>query len=772
MTFPLKAHHKPVKDYYTALETYARLGFGNEGAVRSAFAELLRHVARAYHLTLIEEFKVERNGSHIFTDGGLVDDFRLVHGYWEAKDTGDDLDREIELKLKKGYPRTNIIFQAPGRAVVIQNGTEVFDSPLDDPENLIEALRVFFVYRRPEIEEWRTAVDEFSVMVRQLAETVLGLIEEERRTNREFVAAYANFSFLCKRSINPNLSDAAIEEMLIQHLLTARIFSKIFNNPEFVQKNIIAAEIEKVISALTVHHFSRGDFLRPLDPFYAAIERTAATIEDYTQKQDFLNTVYEKFFQGFSVRVADTHGIVYTPQPVVNFIVNSVEDILSREFGRSLSDRDVHILDPFVGTGNFIIHVMRKIRKTELPYKYANELHCNEVMLLPYYIASMNIEHEYYTATGDYRPFDGICLVDTFELAEGQQAELFTEQNTQRVQREKSASIFVILGNPPYNAKQVNENDNNKNRKYKIVDERVKDTYAKDSSATNKNALSDAYIKAFRWASDRIGSEGIVAFVSNNSFIDGYALDGFRKSIQKEFSTIYIIDLGGNVRKNPKLSGTTHNVFGIQVGVSINILVKRTIKSQPTAIFYSRTDEFWRKERKYEYLDEKITYNNLEWQTITPDKNHTWLTSELHDDFAGFLPMGTKEGKRADDTGAETIFKNYGRGVATTRDTWAYNFDREKLAVNIKRCIDTYNDHVLRWQEKDKNVTIDDFVEYDDTKLNWSESLKNLLKRGHRIDYEENNIRLSLYRPFTKSYLYYDKYLNERRYQFPHIYPT
>jgi len=259
----------------------------------------------------------------------------------------------------------------------------------------------------------------------------------------------------------------------------------------------------------------------------------------------------------------------------VDFMVRSVEDILRREFGRSLSDEGVHILDPFVGTGNFILRVMRQIRRSQLPHKYAHELHCNEVMLLPYYIAAMNIEHTYYELTGQYQPFEGLCLVDTFELAEERQLGLFTQANTERVERQKAAPIFVIIGNPPYNAHQVNENDNSRNRKYPLLDRRVYETYARDSQATLVNQLSDPYVKAIRWASDRIGEQGIVAFVTNNSFVDGIAFDGVRKHLEQDFDAIYILDLGGNVRKNPKLSGTTHNVFGIQVGVSVNIFVRK-----------------------------------------------------------------------------------------------------------------------------------------------------------------------------------------------------
>ena len=373
----------------------------------------------------------------------------------------------------------------------MQNGSVIADEDITKPHNLVAILKLFCKYQPPAFAQWDVAVAEFKERVPELAQSLLALIETERRQNKAFRDALVNFKELMRQAINPNLSDQAVEEMLIQHLLTERIFRKVFDNPDFAQRNIIAREIEKVINALTSCHFSRAGFLGNLDRFYGAIETTAATIEDYSEKQDFLNTVYEKFFQGFSVKVADTHGIVYTPQPIVDFMVRSVDDILRREFGKAegLASDGVAILGPFVGTGNFILRVMRQMPKSKLPHKYAQELFCNEVMLLPYYIASMNIEHEYYELTGRYEPFEGISLVDTFELAEGRQMPLFAPENTQRVIRQKNTPIFVIIGNPPYNAWQVNENDNSKNRKYPVLDGRVAETYVKDSDATLNNAL-------------------------------------------------------------------------------------------------------------------------------------------------------------------------------------------------------------------------------------------------------------------------------------------
>jgi predicted helicase len=581
----LKPAHKAIREYYERLNQLAALRATHEGAVSAPFQTLLERCCGQTGLKLVPQYAIARAGRRpVRADAAVLDDFHLMHGVWEAKDEGDDLRREAKRKFDDGYPKQNILFQQPSRAILWQGGKEVLDADIRRPETLVAVLKQFFEYVPPAYAEWGRAVAEFKDRVPELAAALLALIADERKANRAFVSAFANFVETCRQSVNPNLAEAAVEEMLIQHLLTERIFRTVFKNPDFTRRNVIAREIETVIDALTSQAFHRDAFLSKLDRFYRAIETAAATIDDYAQKQAFLNTVYEKFFQGFSVKVADTHGVVYTPQPVVDFMVRSVEEILQKEFGRSLSDAGVHILDPFVGTGNFITRVMREIKKSALERKYKTELHCNEVMLLPYYIASMNIEHEYVERTGSYAPFEGICLVDTFELAEDAQTTFafMNAENTARVERQKLSPLFVIIGNPPYNVGQSNENDNNKNRKYKTMDKRVSETYARDSKASLVNKLNDPYVKAIRWASDRIArtGEGVVAFVTNNSFLDKIAFDGVRTHLERDFDALYVLNLGGDVRKNPKLSGTTHNVFGIQVGVSVNIFIKRRKKEE------------------------------------------------------------------------------------------------------------------------------------------------------------------------------------------------
>ena len=772
----IKPTHKPIKTYYAELEKYARLGEQNEGTVRAAFQNLLQHYCHRSNLTLLcEKAHYTAENRRIQPDGEIVDTYGLPHGYWEAKDTQDDLHAEADKKFAAGYPSENIVLQSPTHALLYQRGQLRLDLDITEPRNLIHVLQTFFAYREENISAWHTAVSEFRETVPELGDKLAALIETERQNNPHFQEAFTSFHRQCRAAINPNLSVVAVEEMLIQHLLTERIFATVFKNRDFTRRNIIAREIEKVIDVLTEHALNRDQFLESLDPFYVAIEQTAATITDFSQKQGFLNTVYEQFFQGFSIKVADTHGIVYTPQPIVDFMVKSVEHILQTEFDRSLSDTGVNIIDPFVGTGNFIVRIMQELDPISLERKYTAdppELQCNEVMLLPYYIASLNIEQQFYTATNRYASYQGICLVDTFEVAEEHQMQLFTPANTARVEKQKESPMFVVIGNPPYNMGQVNENDNNKNRKYEAMDKRIAETYAKDSKATLRSQLYDPYVKAIRWALDRIGEEGVVVFVTNDSFLDGLAFDGMRKHLASDCDAIYILDLGGNARKGLQVSDA--NVFGIRVGVSINLFVKdKQNSSELPRLFYYRTDDLWNKKQKFDFLNESQHVGAIPWQNIQPDARHTWLTEGLHAEFDTFIPMGTKETRGQKAASVDVIFETYSTGISTGRDAWICNFDRNTLTGNTNRIIENYNAEVARWEQTtNSDVNLDDFVLSDDTKIKWSRDLKAKLKRGRVAEFAEHKVRTSLYRPFAKLHLYFDHTMSDVVSVFPSIFPT
>ena len=781
-TLNLKPTHKAITTYYDALDRYRQHGVTHETAVRAAFQALLEACARQVNWTLICEQTLRIPGRNpIRLDGALLDEHSLPCGTWEAKGVKGNLRAEVQNKFDVGYPQDNILFQTPERAILYQNGREVMDADITEPETLVTVLKAFFAYERAHAAQWHAAVARFKDIVPELGTEAAELIKTQHRTNAQFRADFAAFHQLCQAAINPNLSEAAVEEMLVQHLLTERIFRTVFEDPGFAHRNVIAREIENVLRGPLAKAYNRGTFLQRLSPFYREIEREAATLVDFSQKQHFLNTVYEQFFQGFSVKNADTHGIVYTPQPIVDFMVKSVSHVLETEFDRSLSDEGVHIIDAFVGTGNFIVRLMREINPFHLKAKYLDELWCNEVLLLPYYVANLNIEHEFYAITDEYLPFEGISLVDTFELAEERQLSLLTAENTARVEKQKASPMFVVIGNPPYNAGQVNENDNNKNRKYPAMDKRVEETYVKGSRATLRKALYDPYVKSLRWASDRIGKEGIVALVTNNSFIAGIAFDQMRRQLAADFDDIYVLDLGGNARTDTLVSDAS--VFGIQVGVSINLFVKNPsrrvlpVLTQPNSkarIFYYRTDDAWDKHQKFEFLAQTEHIGNVPWQTLKPDARHTWLTEGLNSEFLTFLPMGSKAAKRTKSEPEGVIFHTYSTGVNTSRDAWVCNFNKHALTENVQQMINTYNSEVQRWRGvEDKTAhNVNDFVDADDKKIKWSRDLKAKLKRGKLAEYAEEKVREKLYRPFTKTNLFFDRVLNDVVGGFPAIFPT
>ncbi len=772
----IKPTHKPIKTFYAELKQYENLGATNETEVRLAFATLLQHYARQNNLTLICEKSIRTPQDNIiYVDGMLTDnDFGLPRGYWEAKDLHDNLIAAVKQKFNAGYPQDNILFTTQARTILYQDGQEVMAVDIADPNAFIRVLHAFFSYEPVEIANWERAAVEFKDKVPALGKRAAALIKKEEDTNARFQEAFTDFHRHCQEAINPNLAKAAVEEMLIQHLLTEEIFSTVFDNRDFTRRNIIAREIENVIDALTEHAYNRAEFLRELAPFYSAIQRAAATFIDFSQKQHFLNTVYEQFFQGFSVKVADTHGIVYTPQPIVNFMVKSVSRLLETEFGRSLSDTGVHLIDPFVGTGNFIVRLIQEIDKTSLKAKYSDELHCNEVLLMPYYIASMNIEHEFYVATKQYQPFDNLCLVDTFDLTTERQLSMFAPENTRRVEQQKQTEMFVVIGNPPYNARQMDENDANRNRKYPELDRHIQETYAQASKATNKTSLYDPYVKAILWALDRIDGKGIVAFVTNHNFITGQAFDGMRKHLADACDAIYLLDLGGNVRKG---HAGDSNVFDIQVGVSINLFVKtnqdKGEMAEPARIFYNGETAEMSKEGTFDFLEACEHIGNVNWDSIQPDARHTWLTEGLREEFETFLPIGSKQAKAGKGKVSGVIFHQFSSGVQTNRDAWVINFNHDALAGNIQRTIKFYNSQVFNWERRENpDEDVDDFVSYDNKQISWSSGLKAQLKGGHIAKFAPSKIRQHLYRPFTKTNLFFDRILNQRVFVFPRIFPT
>jgi len=750
-------------------------GTHRESVVREAFKDLLKGYARSFDLVFVPEFEIESPArERRYVDGALLHALRMPFGYWEAKDEKDDLDTEIATKFKRGYPKDNIIFEDSTQAVLIQNAVEVIRCQVDDVDTLQKLLNLFFGYQRPEIAEFRKAVQQFTTDLPQVLKALREMIDAAHGDNAAFRDAAGEFLDHARKTINPGLVFDDIREILIQHILTDEIFDEVFPGQPFHRDNNVARELHKLEDTFFTGN-TKFQLLKSLEVYYRAIRSAAARIGSHHEKQTFLKVVYENFYKVYNPKAADRLGVVYTPGEIVRFMIESADWLCEQHFKRNLIDRDVEILDPAVGTGTFITELIEHFRgqPAKLKHKYEEELHANEVGILPYYVANLNIEATYAAITGQYVEFPGLCLVDTLDNVAGlgrktgdHVADLFGmgDENVERIKRQNRRKISVIIGNPPYNANQANENDNNKNREYPEIDRRIKDSYIKASTA-QKTKLYDMYSRFFRWASDRLHDDGVLAFITNRSFLDARTFDGFRKIVAQEFAEIRVVDLGGDVRANPKLSGTTHNVFGIQTGVAISFLVKKR-GSKGARIFYARRPEMATAEEKLSFLSGS-RLRELPMEEVAPDKGGNWL-SLTNNDFDTLLPIASKQQKRSKSVNVKALFRFFSQGVKTNRDEWVCGFDRGDVLSKASYLIQEYNSEVARLAGKVDRSDVANKVSYH---IKWTRKLKNLLVAGRKLEFDELVAVESLYRPFTKLTTYFAWELNEDWYQLESMFP-
>jgi predicted helicase len=770
-----------IQQYLNQLQDLRKVsGTHRESVVREAFKDLLKGWARSHDLVFVPEYEIETKAKdRRYVDGALLYELRMPFGYWEAKDEKDDLDAEIEYKFRRGYPQDNIVFEDSTEAVLIQNRQEVMRCGVDDVAALEKLLGLFFGYERVEIAEFRKAVEQFKADLPAVLESLRNMIARAYAENAAFRKASEKFLAHAQEAINPSLADADVREMLIQHVLTEEIFSKVFGEDDFHQHNNVAKELYALEET-----FFTGDLkkrtLRGLGSYYAAIRAAAAQIGSHHEKQAFLKVIYENFYKVYNVKAADRLGVVYTPNEIVRFMVESADWLCEKHFGRNLIDKDVEILDPAVGTGTFICELLEHFRgqKAKLRHKYLEELHANEVAILPYYVANLNIEATYAAITGDYLEYPNLCFVDTLDnvglhtAAHGSTADLFgsvSEQNLARIKRQNSRKISVIIGNPPYNANQANENDNNKNREYPEIDQRIKNTYIAESTA-QKTKLYDMYARFFRWASDRLDANGILAFISNRSFIESRTFDGFRKVVAQEFNDIYVVDLGGDVRANPKLSGTKHNVFGIQTGVAISFMVKRARQGKHVEgcrIYYARRPELETAEEKLEFLS-SARMRELTFDEIRPDAKHYWLDLTSND-FDTLIPIASRAVKQSKGSAQQrAIFRLYSQGLKTNRDDWVCDFSSQEVIRRTQHLISAYNAQLSTFGVGVTRSNIADRVKYN---IKWTRKLKSLALAGRKLEFNGAFVVESLYRPFTKNFTYFSSELNEDLYQLERFFP-
>lgn len=744
-------------------------GSKKETAIRSAFQNLLNDYCRQKDFLLVAELDYKTvKGRTVTPDGTVKDTLRLSWGYWEAKDTDDDLDEEIQKKFAKGYPQDNILFEDSQTAVLIQAGQEAGRVLLADDNATDRLLTQFLNYERPEVRSFRRAIEQFRHDLPGVVDSLRTAIEKAEKTNAAFKSKLGGFVALGQASINPDFGPAEAREMMIQHILTEDIFNKVFDETQFHRENNIAHELEQVIGTFFTGP-TRRDTLERIRPFFDVINAQAAGIASHKEKQKFLKVVYENFYRAYNPKGADRLGIVYTPNEVVRFMIESTEFLTEKHFNLLLGDKGVEILDPATGTGTFITELLDYLPKNTLAHKYEHELYANEVAILPYYIANLNIEYTYKQRMGQYAEFHNICFVDTLDnvgfqkTRRGQLGLSFGlgAENAVRIKRQNEREISVIIGNPPYNANQKSENDNNKNRKYPEVDKRIKDTYIARSSA-QKTKLYDPYARFFRWASDRLAEKGVLTFITNSSFIHKRTFDGFRKAVADEFSDIYLVDLGGDVRDNPKLSGTTHNVFGIQTGVAIGLFIKQPKKKGKQArIHYIARPMMESAVDKLTFLHE-TKFKSLDFDLIKPDAKGNWL-GHTKNNWDSLIPLIDKSTKGAKSVAAENaLFRNFAGGIKSNRDEWVYDFDADNLLVKAGFFIKTYQAELQRWQ-KTQSGKLDNFV---DLSIKWSRDLKNEFKRGVTLKLDPLKIVVSQFRPFVKQQFYREIVLSDVYTQF------
>tara|TARA_R110002110_G_scaffold415285_1_gene649065 strand:- start:164 stop:3259 length:3096 start_codon:yes stop_codon:yes gene_type:complete len=752
-------------------------GTVRESVVREAFKTLLKDMGRSHDLIFVPEYEyTTATKDRRYVDGALLHELRVPFGYWEAKDEKDNLDDEIELKFRRGYPQDNIIFEDSHTAVLIQNRKEIMRCAVNDVDALEKFLNLFFSYERAEISQFRKAVEQFKEDLPSVLEALREMIDKAHRDEPKFRKAATKFLKHAQETINPNLTDPDVREMLIQHILTEEIFSKVFDESDFHQHNNVARELYTLEATFFTGGLKKTT-LKGLESYYAAIRAAAAQISSHSEKQTFLKVIYENFYKVYNKKAADRLGVVYTPNEIVRFMIESTDWLCQTHFKKHLIDKHVEILDPAVGTGTFITELIEHFRgqPTKLKHKYLEELHANEVAILPYYVANLNIEASYAAITGEYLEFPNLCFVDTLDnvaalgVRKGQHVgDLFgamSEENVERIKRQNRRKISVVIGNPPYNANQLNENENNKNREYPEIDRRIKESYIKASTA-QKTKLYDMYSRFFRWASDRVAEDGIVAFISNRSFIESRTFDGFRKMVAEEFNDIYVVDLGGDVRADPRLSGTKHNVFGIQTGVAISFLVKRH-KEKGCRIRYITRPPLETAEEKLAFLgSSKI--ETLSFAEISPSMKHDWLNLTSND-FDSFIPIADKKTKSVKVGGQErAIFKLFSLGVVTARDEWVYDHNPNFLRKKVNVLVDSYNVERERLSLARKSDKLSEMLDYS---IKWTRAVKNDLRKNIKYDFSDGEIRTSLYRPFVSLPLYFSKRLNEMTYQMGSLFP-
>ena len=688
-------------------------------------------------------------------------EFEIVWSVLNALRAHDDRFNAIvnKIDLNKEKP-TNIVLGGTD----IDGWPEQNQLALEEFENVIYGRLVNKVGSKAYWEDW--AQDIADIAQKQINRLKLWV-----KTDKETRELFAEFLEGLRESLNPNITEENAIEMMAQHSITKPVFDALFEGYSFIENNPVSKSMEGIVSLLEMSA-DKND-LKKLESFYISVRERASNIDNYKGKQRVITELYENFFEKAFPKMVEQLGIVYTPVEVVDFMINSVNDILKEEFERNLSMKDVHILDPFTGTGTFIVRLLQSglIKPKDFIRKYKSEIWANEIVLLAFYIAAINIESAFYDCCGqeNYQPFDNICLTDTFQISENQDKDYHNDNpfinNTTKIQKQKEAPITVIISNPPYSIGQKSQNDNAENIKYKLLTKRIEETYALKSDAGLKKSLYDSYIKAFRWSTDRIDNEGIICFVTNGTWLDGYSQNGFRKQIEQEFSKIYVFDLKGNSRRvNGDLAKKQgQNIFdSCRTKVCITILIKNK-KIKKSQINYYEIEDYLTKNEKLDAINNLHSIKSIKWKSVTPSKNGDWI-NQGHKRY-NFMIKLLGEKKYIE---SKSFFVTNSLGLATNRDPWCYNYSKKKIETNIKKTISFFNTQLMT-HKFDKAAK--ENLDYNLNQISWTHNLIKDIIKNRELSFDPQSLRIGLYRPFQKVNQYFHNRLNERIYQQEKLFP-
>lgn len=698
------------------------------------------------------------------------DDFKIVWSVLNALRAHDDrfnaTINKIELNKKKPKPiRVTGGGRFNGKPVVGEDGDdgeatqqelpfdELQQKLYDRFEKLKDQVFAKMVNKCGSRRYWADWGKDVGEIAKRNIDRINKLISEDGEHKEKFNAYWEGL----KKNLNPSVGQGEAVEMLAQHMITKPVFEALFGNDHFTKENPVSKSLEEIVALLDEK--SDPADMEKLERFYKSVQQRAEGIDNAEAKQNIVRELYDSFFANAFPKMKKQLGIVYTPVEVVDFIINSAEYVLNTEFYRSISDENVRVIDPFTGTGTFVTRLLQSgiIKEKDLARKYNSEIFANEIVLLAYYIASVNIENVYHelNKTDSYEPFKGMCLTDTFQLYESQNQDSLDNdvfpENSERVNRQKKSPLTVIVGNPPYSIGQESANDNAQNQTYPLLEAKIADSYVALSEANNNKSTFDSYIKAFRWATDRLDKNngGVVAFITNSGWLDKAGFDGFRKSLQKEFDSIYVFNLRGAIRgrKGEAAKKEGQNVFDIMTGVAVVVLVKDKSKRSECAIHYCDIGNYLSRKEKLEKIKEFKSVKNLDAMEIHPNEHGDWL-NERNDTFASWIPI--EPAKKFIET-SESWFTTYSLGTATARDPFLYNFSKSAINAKVNEMVDFYNSQRENYLNRtNKDSTTKDIVAFDSTKISWNDMFLKDLESNKSYSYPTDKNTNSFYRPFCK----------------------